>query len=126
MEKQKRDMIILGVVVGLAVLAADWFVIMDPLFTGFSRKHQKIDELKRMISEAEKLRNEKETVVQKLDKVEKEFEKYNQKLPQEKDIPALLEQFNVKAEEAGIKFVKVATLPTIPHDSPKNIRVLER
>lgn len=126
MEKQKRDLVILGGILIVAILIGDWYLIMAPMFKGFSTKHQKISGLKNLIQEAESLKMQRDEIEKKLAEVEREFERYNKKLPQAKDIPALLAEFNKKAEEAGIKFAKVETLQTIPHTVGKNITYLER
>ncbi len=107
MDKTQKQKIILGAIVGLSLFIFYYSLILKPAFARLVTSYKEVVRLKKEITT-------KKALINNLPNLSKEFSNLKEKarfveksLPNEKEIPGLLEELSRIAEESNVKILKI-------------------
>ncbi|MFC1857094.1 type 4a pilus biogenesis protein PilO [Thermodesulfobacteriota bacterium] len=97
--------IVIAVGVFVALIGGVVYLAYIPKFQRISELKQELDQAQQQLAIMQQQAAKLEEYQEKLAKAEKQFEIIKKRLPEEKDIPSLLEDISLFGHEAGLEFV---------------------
>lgn len=98
----------------LLVFAAFYFVVLEPMNSDIAAQEQQLVQLQREKERLEQLKRNRAIVLAQLEKLKAQLLIAQEKLPQDAEIPSLLQRIHNQAKTAGLDIMKFRRLPDRP------------
>ncbi|MEZ4461890.1 MAG: type 4a pilus biogenesis protein PilO [bacterium] len=96
------------------IVAGFYFLLLEPLNTDIANQQTKLVELQREKERLEQLKRNRAIVIAQLEKLKAQLLIAQEKLPQDAEIPSLLQRIHNQAKTAGLDINKFRRLPDRP------------
>ncbi len=107
MNKTQRQKIILVGIIGFVLFIFCYNLLLRPAFARLSASHREVISLKREISAKKALINNLPNISKEFSVLKEKADFVEKSLPNEKEIPGLLEELSRIAEESNVKILKI-------------------
>lgn len=106
--------IIIPLILMVVIGAGFWFLLIDPVRQDIDKQRQQLTEIDREKGRLEQLKKNRAVVLAQLEKLKRQLLIAQEKLPQDAEIPSLLQRIHNQAKTAGLEIMIFKRLPERP------------
>jgi len=106
--------IIIPMLMMILVGAGFWFGLIEPVRESITQQKQQLAEIQREKDRLEQLKKNRAIVLAQLEKLKRQLLIAQEKLPQDAEIPSLLQRIHNQAKTAGLDILIFRRLPDVP------------